>query len=98
MLIELELADVKSQNPAFTGGRAENILAFNDLVDEVLAGQQCFSMKDLAVSGRDLMDAGIPQGPEIGRILKILLEQVIEGKLPNERQALMESIKILRQS
>lgn len=98
MLIELELADVKSQNPAFTGGRAENILAFSDLVDEVLAGQQCFSMKDLAVSGRDLMDADIPQGPEIGRILKILLEQVIEGKLPNERQALMESIKILRQS
>lgn len=97
MLIELELADVKSQNPAFTSDRAENIAAFSKLVDEVIAAQQCFSLKDLAISGRDLLHAGIPQGPEIGHILNQLLELVIEEKLPNERQALTEAIKILRQ-
>lgn len=93
MLIELELADVKSQNPALTEGREENILAFGKLVDEVLAAEQCFSIRHLAVGGRDLMEAGIPQGPEIGRVLKQLLEQVIEEKLPNEREALLEAAK-----
>ena len=93
MLIDLELADVKSQNPAFTEGRTENILAFSGLVDEVIAAEQCFSIRHLAIGGRDLMEAGVPQGPEIGRILKMLLEQVIEEKLPNEREALLEAVK-----
>lgn len=95
MLIELELADVKSQNPVYTPERVANISAFSDIVDEVLAAEQCFSIGNLAVSGRDLMAAGIPQGPEIGRILKNLLESVIDEKLPNEKDTLLaEALKV----
>ena len=92
MLIQLELADVKSQNPVYTDERVANISSFSDIVDEVLAAEQCFSLKHLAVGGRDLIEMGVPQGPEVGRILKLLLEQVIEGKLPNERDALLEAV------
>ena len=89
MLIQLELADVKSQNPVYTDERVENIRAFETALDAVLAAEQCFSMKHLAVSGRDLMALGIPQGREIGRILNALLDQVVEGTLPNDRETLL---------
>lgn len=91
MLIELELADVKSQNPKFTAERVENIQAFAAKLESVLAAEQCFSLKHLAISGKTLIDLGIPQGREIGRILNALLEQVIEEDLPNEKVALTEA-------
>lgn len=88
LLIELEYADVKSQNPRYAQERVANIRAFSQIVDQVLEAEQCFSLRHLALNGRDLLDMGVPQGPEIGKILKALLEQVVEGGLPNERAAL----------
>ena len=58
----------------------------------VLAEGDCFTMRDLAVNGDDLLAAGIPAGPEMGRILKRLLSEVQEGRLPNEKAALMASL------
>lgn len=95
MLIELELADVKSQNPKFTAERVENIIAFVAKLDAVLAAEQCFSLKDLKISGKDLLKLGVPQGRDIGRILNCLLEQVIDGDLPNEEDVLMTAAQSL---
>lgn len=93
LLMELECADVKSQNPCYTQQRLDNIAAFGQAVDEVLAEKQCFSLKHLAVNGRDLMVLGVPQGPEIGRILKELFRQVLDGSIINEKQVLLEAAK-----
>ena len=94
LLIELEYADVKSQNPVYTQERVENIRAFSQTVDQVLAAEQCFSLKHLAVNGNDLISMGLRQGPEIGRILSILLKQVMEDQLPNEKAALLEAAQL----
>lgn len=94
LLIELEYADVKSQNPVYTQERVENIRAFSQTVDQVLAAEQCFSLKHLAVNGNDLISLGLRQGPEIGRILSILLKQVMEDQLPNEKAALLEAAQL----
>lgn len=93
LLIELELADVKSQNPLYQEERVANIAAFREKMEEVLAEEQCFSLRHLAINGRDLLCLGIPQGPEIGRILNVLLEQVVEEALPNEPDALKEAAR-----
>ncbi len=61
--------------------------------DEIIAQGQCFSLKDLAISGQDVIAAGVTPGPEVGRALKQALEQVLSGQLPNERSALLELIK-----
>ncbi len=90
-LIQLELADVKGQNPIYTDERVENISAFEAALDSVLAAEQCFSLKHLALTGRDLIELGVPQGREIGRILNTLLEQVVDGKLPNVKAALLQA-------
>ena len=93
LLIEMELADVKSQNPLYREERVANIAAFREKMEEVLAEEQCFSLRHLAINGRDLLCLGIPQGPEIGRILNVLLEQVVEETLPNEPDALKEAAR-----
>jgi tRNA nucleotidyltransferase (CCA-adding enzyme) len=97
MLIQLELADVKSQNPVYTDERVENIQAFEAALDAVLAAEQCFSMKHLAVNGKDMMELGVPQGQEIGRILNALLDQVVDGKLANEKALLLNAASNLIQ-
>ena len=53
-------------------------------------------MKHLAVSGRDLLELGVPQGREIGRILNTLLEQVVDGTLPNEKAALLQAAREIK--
>lgn len=56
---------------------------------EIVAQGQCFSLKDLAVNGRDVIAAGVAPGPEVGRVLERLLERVTGGEIPNERETLL---------
>jgi len=62
----------------------------NGLIREILAEGACLTLKDLAVNGRDLLKLGIPAGPEIGRCLAHLLEQVQGEILPNTPSALLK--------
>ena len=50
-------------------------------------------MKDLAVDGRDVIAAGIEPGPEVGRVLEGLLERMLSGEIPNERETLMAILR-----
>ena len=69
-------------------GELEQLDAINVLIDEILAENACFSLKDLAVGGHDLMALGYT-GKQIGVCLQSLLEQVMDEKLPNEKAALL---------
>lgn len=92
-LIELERADVKSQAPFCIAERLENIDRFEDAVNRLIEEERCFSKKDLAVDGRDLIELGIPQGPQIGRMLDMLLDEVVDGKLENRKEILLQRVK-----
>ena len=63
------------------------------IVAKLRAEDACLSLKDLKIGGEDLIALGIPKGKEIGRILNVLLEQVLDGELPNEREALINAAK-----
>ena len=49
----------------------------------------CCRISQLAVNGRDLMAAGAAPGPGLRRVLEALLEEVITGRLPNEKTELL---------
>ncbi|MCD2255207.1 CCA tRNA nucleotidyltransferase [Lactobacillus sp. CC-MHH1034] len=51
------------------------------------------SSKALAVNGQDLMTNGIQPGPELGRTLQRLRYAVVVGQLPNNKAALLSTIK-----
>jgi tRNA nucleotidyltransferase/poly(A) polymerase len=66
------------------------LLPLAERVDRVLAGEQALGLKDLAVSGRDLMAAGIKGGKTMGIILNELLETVLDDPEQNSREKLLE--------
>jgi putative nucleotidyltransferase with HDIG domain len=59
-------------------------------VDAELAKKNALSLKDLAVSGNDLIDIGIKPGPRLGVILSELLESVVSDPIQNTREKLLE--------
>ncbi len=67
--------------------------AYLAALEQVLAETPCLKREDLAVNGNDLIAAGITEGREIGRCLEHLLQLVLDGRLPNERNALLREIE-----
>ena len=90
-LLKVKRADNLAQAEAFRGRQAM-IDQWEALLDEVLASESCFSLKQLAVKGGDLAALGL-YGPAIGRALQTLLECVMDEKLPNDREILLEYAK-----
>jgi len=77
---------------AFCGKEADPLLTavLSDRVEKVLANGRAFTLKDLAVSGNDLISTGIPGGKKIGIILNELLETVLDDPTQNTREKLLE--------
>ena len=91
-LLTLQEADMGSKGT----GKPEEMAQFSvirSLLEEILAEDACFSIKDLAVNGWDLQQAGFAPGPEIGRCLSWLLGQVQDEILPNTKDALLTAAK-----
>jgi tRNA nucleotidyltransferase (CCA-adding enzyme) len=59
------------------------------LVDDVRSAGTATALSGLAINGRDLIAAGVPQGPQIGQVLNYLMEQVVENPELNSREALL---------
>ena len=57
-------------------------------LDALLAEQPCFTLRDLAVTGRDLTAAGL-KGKAVGEALQTLLEAVMDGKVENKKEQLL---------
>lgn len=62
------------------------------MLREIQAESACLTVKDLAVNGRDLMALGFT-GPAVGAQLNRLLELVLDEQVPNEKQALLGTMK-----
>ena len=64
-----------------------------DALDALLAERPCFTLKDLAVNGHDLIAAGL-SGKAVGETLQRLLEEVMDGHTENTREALLSRLSI----
>ena len=89
-LLEVKRADGMGQSYELVKDRLADLEEMKAKAKEIVAQGQCFSLKDLAVSGRDVIAAGVAPGPEVGRVLDELLERVLNGAVPNEREILIE--------
>jgi len=86
-LIHVKRADNLAQAPEYRHRQAEINLA-EEILDRLIAEDACFSLKQLAVNGRDMMRLGL-EGPEVGKMLNALLECVVNGEVPNKREVLL---------
>lgn len=62
------------------------------LIGRIVESDKCFSLRQLAVDGNDMLALGL-RGREIGQALELLLSAVMDGDLPNEKEALMDEAK-----
>jgi len=69
--------------------RKDEFAALQTEAETLTAQNACCRVSQLAVNGRDLMAAGIAPGPGLRRVLEALLEEVITGRLPNEKAELL---------
>jgi len=90
LLIEVKISDAKAQNPEFVNEKLKTYDNIRLCLDNIIENKLCFSLKDLAVDGNDLISLGYSEGVEIGKILNRLLNLVIEEKVQNEKQHLLQ--------
>ena len=88
-LIALARADNKAQNPIIVK-RQEHFDKLLAIAEEIILKEECFSLKALAVNGRDLIEIGFKPGPELGKALENLLEAVISGEIENKKEELLK--------
>lgn len=89
-LLEVRKSDIKGQKPDYEESRIEKVNNIENILDEILQGQECFSLKDLAVNGNDVKQAmNLKEGKDIGYWLNEILKRVMDGELKNDRDDLI---------
>ncbi|MBR3807833.1 MAG: CCA tRNA nucleotidyltransferase [Lachnospiraceae bacterium] len=92
LYILVQTADVKAQSDYKKEEKLHNIETVNNIFLGILEREECLCLKDLAVTGKDLIDLGIKPGKEIGEILNHLLEMVLENPGLNEKEILLNNL------
>ena len=91
--LAVRLADVKAQSPYRRREKIENIVAVRELYRKALLEDECVTLRQLAVSGRELMDLGMKPGRDLGSMLSELLEYVIDDPARNRKDILCDYVK-----
>ncbi len=90
-LLEIKKADAAAHAKEYRD-RTEYLQTLYDLSSKIISDGQCFSLKDLAVDGYDLVALGY-KGKDVGASLEFLLSEVIDGKVQNQKEALINHLK-----
>lgn len=91
--LAVRLADTKAQSSYERRGKLENIIQIRELYRNALRNKECVTLKDLAVTGTDLINLGIAPGKELGTLLNELLDMVIEDPAWNRKGKLCDYVK-----
>ena len=76
--------------------KEEKLIETEKKLNEIIKAQECFTIKNLDVDGKDLIALGIKPGKDIGIILNNLLNKVIENPNLNNKEILINMIKNLK--
>ena len=78
-----------AQSGYHLGEKQQWLDKLGEIYQEIIRHKECVSIKDLAVSGKDLIDAGMKPGKEIGATLEKFLEIVLEEPEKNTKEYLL---------
>ena len=88
-LLIIKRADIMAESEYRRREKLELVDAWDREYRGIVARGQCISLKNLAVSGKDLIAAGVKPGPELGAILQQMLDHVLEVPEDNTREKLL---------
>ena len=92
-IFELKRADVLAQSELAREKKLAYLDGYEACYRRIIEEKQCLTIKDLAVSGRDLIALGISPGPKLGAVLKQLLEETLCDPEKNTAEYLLEKAK-----
>lgn len=92
MYLEVRRADILAQDPTYQKEKLQNLELTEAVYRNILEEQNCLSLRALAVTGNDLIEAGVKPGKEVGRVLNALLQQVIEQPEYNKKEVLLAKV------
>ncbi len=95
--LQVKKADVKAQHPDVTAKKLQYVREVERIWEDVKLHGDCLSLRELAVSGDDLIADGWKPGPEIGRVLHRLLMEVLESPQLNTKEELLSRSRKFRQ-
>ena len=89
--------DIGAQSLMDRDEKLKDIEACEHIYKRIIERGDCLSVKDMAVSGKDLIQAGIDPGPKLGSILERLLEDVLDEPSHNNVEWLMERAQLYKE-
>ena len=95
-IFDFNKADILAQSFYNREEKLGDLDALKEAYFKVKEAGDCMNIKDLAVTGSDVINAGIPAGPEVGRVLKTLLEEVLDDPSKNKKDYLLLRIDSLK--
>lgn len=94
LYLEVRRADVAAQSMYQHKGKVADIDGVEKLYHEIMERKECVSLKMLAVTGKDLIAAGMKPGKEIGQMLEHFLDLVLEHPELNQKEELLKRIEL----
>lgn len=93
MIFTVRRADIAAQSDYMREEKLAKVAYIEKLYKEVLARKDAVTVKDLAISGNDLIAEGMPPGRQIGETLSALLERVLDDPSLNTKEILLKLYK-----
>ncbi|MGN0351390.1 MAG: CCA tRNA nucleotidyltransferase [Roseburia sp.] len=89
-LFEVKRADIAAQSDYQRQEKLNYVNQYEEIYQNIMERKECLSLKELAVTGSDLIAEGMTPGKGIGEMLQFLLEQVIDEPKWNQKEILLE--------
>lgn len=97
LLFLVKEADASARAKEVCESRLQLLNQIKEVYREICEAKDCLSLKELAVTGKDLMEIGFEQGKILGTVLNKLLQHVLENPLDNKKELLLEYAKGLKE-
>ncbi len=93
LLFEVNRADTSAKNPQHTKEKFDRIATARQLYREIIDKEECVSLKELQINGKDLITIGMKPGKKMGELLNSLLSEVLDNPSLNDRDTLLTITK-----
>ena len=94
-LLDIKEADIRAHSSINHDLRINQCQEVRTILNTVIDKDAQMNLSKLNINGSDIINLGMPQGPNIGVILNKCLDAVIEESIPNDRSRLLEYAKDL---
>ena len=89
--VALKRADILGQSDYMRQEKLDTLATLQSYYKQIMDDNQCLSLKDLAITGKELItELGMQPGKEIGKTLHVLLDRVLDDPTLNERDTLLD--------